>query len=561
VVQQQGSSGENMDRFISVAVLTLGELFSDTYHFHLPWFQRAYAWREEHVGRLLADIVQAQVASKPRYSLGDLCIAKVDGRPQTALIDGQQRAITLTILFALLRDLAPEGPQRSALGRLVSESDQSGAARYRIVPQPGVVEFFRRYVQAPGGTLLEPEDAVMSLAESERYILWNRNHLRVMLAQHVPTPEARSELASFLLTLCFVVVKSVADENEAWQMVSTQEETGLAHHSSERAKVSLISAMPRTEQEEAGQLYEECQRLIGADQLLALLGHVSVLKRRKRLAQPVEKDLLQLFAVNRSGLPLLKEELLPRAEKLAEIRSRVLKNCPARVDVSRSLQTLLWLEREFWVTPALHWLGTRGAAHRETALFFRRLDRLAWVARLAGMDPTDEEKRFIRLINEIDEYTSVDQMPALEIPEALRKDMLDRLRSRTFYSKHYNGLVLRRINRNLGSDPGPVDGENVTIEHVLPLSAKAEGWKHIFKTEEQVREYAHRLGNLAYLTHPENLEAGNREYRAKRKILRRTSFLLSKLAARDHNEWTANVIARRTEQLINILLSDWQIAA
>jgi hypothetical protein len=550
-----------MDRFISVAVLTLGDLFSDTYHFHLPWFQRAYAWREEHVGRLLADIVQAKGASKPRYSLGDLCVAKVDGRPEAGLIDGQQRAITLTILFALLRDLAPEGPQRSALGRLVSEPDKTGIERYRMVPQPGVVEFFRRHVQAPGGTLLEPEDAVMSLAESERYILWNRNHLRAMLAEHVPTAEARSELAGFLLTRCFVVVKSVADENEAWQMLSTQEETGLAHHSSERAKVSLISAMPRDEQEEAGHVYEECQRLVGADQLLALLSHVSVLKRRKRPTHPIEKDLLQLFALNRSGLPFLREELLPRAEKLAEIRSRVLTKCPARVDVSRSLQTLLWLERELWVTPALHWLGTRGAAHRETALFFRRLDRLAWIARLAGMDPTDQEKRFIGLIGEIDDHASVEQMPALEISEALRKEMLDRLRSRTFYGKHYNGLVLRRISRNLGSDPGPVDGDKVTIEHVLPLSAKAEGWSHIFKTEEQVREHAHRLGNLAYLTHPENLQAGTREYRAKRKILKRTSFLLSRLAARDYADWTANVILRRTDQLIGILVSEWQIAA
>lgn len=551
-----------MDRFISVAALPLAELFSDAYRFHLPWFQRAYAWREEHVGRLLTDIMQAMTSPKQRYFLGDLWIAKLEGDPEAGLIDGQQRTITLTILFALLRDLAADGPEKAGLAAVISKPvDVSGTKVCRITPQPGVAEFFKRYVQASGGALLEPEDGVMSLAESERYILWNRNHLRAMLTEHAATPKARSELARFLLSHCHVAVRSVEDENEAWNILSTQEETGLAHHSSERAKVSLIAAMPREEQEDAGLIYEECQGLLGADDLLQLLGHIVVLKRRKRPTHPVEKDLLQLFGLNRSGMAFLKGELLPRAKQLAEIRNRVLIGCPARVDVSRSLQTLLWLDHQLWVPPALHWIDKKGAGHRDTALFFRRLDRLAWVLKLAGMDPTDQERLLIRLIGEIDECGSADQLPALGISDTLRASMLERLRSRTFYSKRYNGLVLRRISRNLGSDPGPADGDKVTIEHILPLRAKPGAWGHSFKTEASVREHAHRLGNLAYLTHHDNLRAGTLDYRAKRKILKQSGFLLSRLAAKEHSDWTADIIGMRTEALINTLISDWQIQA
>jgi hypothetical protein len=549
-----------MNRFISVAVLTLAELFCDVYRFRLPWFQRAYAWREEHVGRLLADIMQAMASPKPRYFLGDLCLAKSEGQAEAGLIDGQQRAITLTILFALLRDLAPEGRERNSLAAVISEPhNETRSERYRISPQPGVAAFFKRYVQAPGGALLEPDDDVMSAAESERYILCNRNHLRAMLAEHAATPEARSQLATFLLEHCYVVVKSVEDENEAWNILSTQEETGLAHHSSERAKVSLISAMPREEQEEAGLVYEACQALVGADDLLRLLGHVSVLKRRKRSSHPVEKDLSQLFGLNRSGLAFLKGELYPRARLMAELKNRVLHGSPARVDVSHSLQTLLWLDHQLWVPPALHWLGKKGAAHRETALFFRRLDRIAWVLKLSATDPTDQEKLFIRLIDEIDRYDNVDQTPGFGISEAVRETMLENLRNRTFYNKRYSGLVLRRISRNLGSDPGPVDGDKVTVEHILPLKAKAEQWGHHFKTEAEVREHAHRLGNLAYLTHQENLRAAAQDYRTKRKILKRSNFLLSRLAAKEHTDWTAGIIDKRTEALISILISPWQI--
>lgn len=550
-----------MDRFISVAVLRLSELFSDAYRFHLPWFQRAYAWREEHVGRLLADIMQAMAGPRARYFLGDLCVAKVGGQPDAALIDGQQRLITLTILFALLRDLAGEGTERSAAQALIREPSGSGETEaYRITPQPGVTEFFRRYVQASGGALAEPPEDLMSLPESERYILWNRNHLREMLGVHTPTAEARQNLTRFLLEHCHVVVRAVEDENEAWNILSTQEETGLAHHSSERTKVSLIAAMPRAEQEEAGLIYEECQRLVGAEQLIALLGHVRLLKRRKRTVHPVEKDLLQLFGLNRAGLAFLMEHLHPRAMRLAEIRSRLIAGCPARVDVSRSLQTLLWLDRDFWVPAALHWLDTRKPAHQETALFFRRLDRLAWVLKLASQDPTDQEKCFIRLINEIDQHDSVDRIPALQISEALKKRMAANLRDKTFYKKQFSGLVLRRISRNLGSDPGPIDGDNVTIEHVLPLKAKAEAWGHTFRTEADIREHAHRIGNLVYLSHHENLRAGTMDYRSKRKILKRSGFPLTRLAARDFPDWTPDSIRLRTEALIGALVSDWQIA-
>src|SRR5262245_39984483 len=101
-----------MESYINVEVLRLEELFSSRFRFYLPWFQRAYAWGEEHASRLLADVLRAMTGPKKRYFLGHVKLAKPNNRPDSAIIDGQQRAITLTILFALLRDSlagVPEG--------------------------------------------------------------------------------------------------------------------------------------------------------------------------------------------------------------------------------------------------------------------------------------------------------------------------------------------------------------------------------------------------------------------------------------------------------------------
>ena len=107
-----------MHEFISVNVISLKELFSDAYHFRLPYFQRAYAWHTVAAGRLLADVTTAMAANKPYYCLGKLMLAKSPRSPETALVDGHQRIMSLTILFAVLRDLEDDAADKARLARL-----------------------------------------------------------------------------------------------------------------------------------------------------------------------------------------------------------------------------------------------------------------------------------------------------------------------------------------------------------------------------------------------------------------------------------------------------------
>jgi hypothetical protein len=72
--------------FISVNVISLEELFSDAYHFRLPYFQRAYAWHTVAAGRLLADVTTAMAANKPYYCLGKLTLAQLPRSPEPARI-------------------------------------------------------------------------------------------------------------------------------------------------------------------------------------------------------------------------------------------------------------------------------------------------------------------------------------------------------------------------------------------------------------------------------------------------------------------------------------------
>ena len=208
-----------------------------------------------------------------------------------------------------------------------------------------------------GGALAELEDRGVQLSESERYVMENRNYLHAQLLEALPGAKQRREFLDFVLERCHVLVVAVEDEDEAWSMLATEEETGLAFHSSERLKLSLISVMPREQQDEAGRLWDKCQSLIGADAMSRLLSHIRAIKWRRRSTKPIEKVLAQQLKLNRDGLSFMKDDVAVRAEHLALIAKGEIGRRDDRDRIKMRLKSLGWLEYKFWMPAALYWGG------------------------------------------------------------------------------------------------------------------------------------------------------------------------------------------------------------
>ncbi len=176
---------------LSVAFLTVEELFGGPYTFKLPWYQRAYAWSEDLALRLLNDIILAHEEQAPRYFIGHVLLARQIGEERHILVDGQQRAVTLMILFALLRRKFSGSDWAGRIAKLLdADADINGKpARYRLAPQPTVENFFRENVQSPQA-MAEPVDE-FGLSEVERNILLNRLRLGMVM----PLAKRRSLLS------------------------------------------------------------------------------------------------------------------------------------------------------------------------------------------------------------------------------------------------------------------------------------------------------------------------------------------------------------------------------
>lgn len=541
-----------MRELVSVSVIPLKELFSDAFHFHLPYFQRAYAWQAEQIGRLLSDIAGAMRASAGErgYFLGKLMIAQKKGEADAGLVDGHQRVMSLTILFAVLRDIESDPRLQVKLSGFVRGRE------VRLSPQEVVARSCERFVQAPGATSVEPDEDIDVLSESERNMIENRNYLRRELTGSEFGPAVRHALVDYLAERCCVIVASVEDEDEAWAFLRAEEETRVDFSKSDRAKFNLLSIVPAGERPECQKIWEACETLLGAADMHALLGHLRTLKRRRQSAKPVEVEIAEIYAfdVAGAGSSFLSGQLRPAAERLAFLRRR-------RGDaggIGTYAERLEWIDRQLWVPASLLWLERRRDPE-ESLLFFKRLERLVWMMKIAGFDPTSQQSRIVQLLAEIDRGAAVARMRELEITADMRDKALGNLRSPSFDAKHFCARVLRRISIALGQDPGPVERDRLTIEHVLPRALNPRsGWRTHFPSQRSVKQHAHRLGNLTFLSPEENQQADTLAWTAKRPILAASQFLLSTSLA-EADEWTPSRILGRTEELIGALFKDWEL--
>lgn len=68
--------------------------------FFIPRFQRAYSWEADQVSQFWTDIIEAKGEA---YFIGSMVVYSVD-RSKYAVVDGQQRLTTITILLSAIRD-------------------------------------------------------------------------------------------------------------------------------------------------------------------------------------------------------------------------------------------------------------------------------------------------------------------------------------------------------------------------------------------------------------------------------------------------------------------------
>lgn len=539
---------------------SVGPLFSNTTVFRLPWFQRTFCWRTREIARLVGDLLDAMSRADPDddFQLGTLMAAGGPDLDGLSIVDGHQRIMTLTILFAVLRDLEPEGPVRTELQSFIADT-AGPSARFRLVPQPHVAKFFQQHIQDDGGTLVEPDAPQDEFSDCLQRILEVREYLRSRLGPGRETEDTRHRLVRFLADRCRVVLQVFDDEATAWRVFSIEETTRVAFDPAAQAKTIMLAVMPEPDRAAAATAWEGCELRLGATGLADLLRHLRTLKLRKRSDNPVEKDLCQQFGLDRNGMAFVDGWLKPHADTLEALRAAARGQGRLSGPLSAPLARLGWIDDQIWIPAALRWLETRRPNDPSALRFFTLLERRVWLMRIAGVDPTQQRTQIIRIVDEMDRVALPDNMGSLALDDKLVREAIDNLRAQNFFLKGHALAVLRRVSLAFGQDPGPFDKATVTIEHILPRNPPPNRqWWAAFRTQQAVKENMHRLGNLTFLTADENQQAETKDWVDKRPILARSRFVMSQAAA-EAPEWNRKTILARSEDLIRRLMAEWEV--
>lgn len=99
------------------------------------------------------------------------------------------------------------------------------------------------------------------------------------------------------------------------------------------------------------------------------------------------------------------------------------------------------------------------------------------------------------------------------------------------------------------------DRSIINLEHVLPKKPDAS-WAHF--TDEDVKSYVNRLGNLALMRASNNTQLGNDSFAVKREVFAASPYSLTNQIA-EFESWTPDAIDHRQKQLAEIALRTWPV--
>lgn len=551
---------------------SLAKIFCGDYDFHVPHYQRPYAWREDETAELLSDLTEALERDQDEpYFLGSVVLIKQPVTPQASVIDGQQRLTTLTVLFSVLAELA-EGEEKTLLRSLIFEPGNpllGLAPKPRLELRPKDKAFFRKYIQEAGqlgelltlGTNSLANDAQRRIRDNARYL---HDRLSTWSAQD------RLALGQLLAARTYLVVVSTPDLASAHRIFRVMNARGLDLSPADIFKAEVIGQITETLREDYARKWEDAEEDLGRDEFADLFLHIRMVfgKRRTRseLLKEFPEQVLSHFRPHQMER-FVDDELIPFTRAAREIRDAAYSadDADAAYTVNAWFRRLGQLDNSDWRPAALWALRNHRGEPAWLDAFFEKLERLAASMFIRRVYTTPRVDRYARLLTELEKGDLL-SCPSLALTPGEAADTRARLDGDIYLDTRVRRYVLLRLDELLSADGGAVyQRKLITIEHVLPQNPAADsGWRMLF-TDTQREHWTHKLANLALLNRVKNTAAANHEFQQKKDSYftgktGTTTFALTTQILKT-SEWTPETLERRQADLLGVLAEQWQLDA
>ena len=523
-------------------------------------FNVRYSWDEEKALELFGDIDQAMVKSDPQgsgeYFLGPIILSK-NGSASSPLdvVDGQQRLVTLSAIFAILRDLLSRGPLQDELQDCLTRPQRAlrgTSEQPRVRLRQADHNEYEEWIQKPGGTLNLPEEGE---TESSDRLLNAINAIKGEIGR--VSKRYVEDVAKFILNNCHLVRVQAQNLDDAYILFRSLNSRGLPLNELDIIRAELVGANYDPDLAESiAECWDTIQSEIGHDEFLTYVRTVISLVRPNAAASDLREILRELLKDPQATV-LFRQYLSGFLTSYVALGAATLDFGINSAEINRIVTCLKSLPFDDWRTPALVWLAQQPKANASIQ-FFRALEALSLGVFVLGKTAPQRSRRFKDVTKEVLSAAVLDERGALYLTPAettkLRQILESPIPARKKYLRH---LLLRLNALMLHPDLPPHFPEDATLEHVLPQrpSSKSE-WLRMYPQANSRKALCELLGNYALLTGKLNTSARNHEFSRKKQVI----FALANVAMfpitaslTPYETWTERDIRRRQDEMLHLL--------
>ena len=550
----------------------LSKIFSADFEYHIPGYQRPYAWTEEETGILFDDLYEFfQTEAVDNYFLGSIVLIKDENKPYADVIDGQQRLTTLSILFSVMANSFHTEAYRNNCKKYLQEEGnilEGIAAQPRIFLRDWDQDFFSKYIQDIQLDALVQIDPVTLDTEAKRHIQKNCTVLREKFSEVFNDENDLLKFTQFILTRCFLVVVSTPHQESAFRVFSVMNSRGLDLLPTDIIKSMTIGKLPKDEEQKYTEKWEELENLTGRDGFNEVFTHTRTIFAKERPKKNLLDEFKEYVIKQTSPKSLVDEYLIPYTEAYV-----CLKNCDfsSTQNAEEINELLLWLNKtnnHDWMPPAIKFLTDHKNDSVYILWFIRKLERLASYLLVTAKDVNQRMERYKWILVEMEsrpDNNLTAPLENIELTDWEKQQFIDALNGEIYsMTAKRRNYIIQRLDSFLSDGGATYNTKLFTIEHVLPQHPSADSeWMKLWPDTQTQRFWLNKIANLVPLTRQRNSAAQNYDFNTKK-----IKYFQSKNGTSSYTlttqviniaAWTPEVVEARQKDLEEIFISKWDL--
>lgn len=548
------------------------KIFSSDFEYHIPAYQRPYAWTKAETNDLFDDLYDFyQTEQDDSYFLGSIVLIKDEGNPHSDVIDGQQRLTTLSILFSVMADCFQAPDLKTNCREYLQEKGNELAgipSQPRLFLREKDQPFFNKYIQSVKLDELADIDTAKLDDESQMHIQENCATLHERFDDSFSSDEELLNFSRFLLNRCFLIAVSTANQESAFRIFSVMNSRGLDLLPTDIIKSETIGKLPAGQQDKYTAKWEEMETLTGREGFNEVFTHTRTIFAKERPKKNLLDEFKEYVLSRTTPQSLIDDYLEPYTTAYVQLKNSEFSSTQHADEINNLLYWLNKTNNYDWMPPAIKFLAEHPNDSAYILWFIQKLERLASYLLVTAQDVNHRMDRYKWILVEMEsrpDSSLEEPLTNIELTEWEKGEFVKALGGEIYtMTAQRRNYIIQRLDSFYSDGGASYNVKLFTIEHVLPQHPAADSdWMEKWPDDQKQKYWLNRIANLVPLTRQRNSAAQNYDFATKKdkyfKSKSGTSSYALTTQVISTDEWTPEVVEERQKDLLDKFIDKWDL--